>query len=86
MTIIGIFVYAFISAKFIVCNMSKSEFAIFDVDVFSYFLTVIICWVTNDVLLSGYALIIYSIVLVFKYIRFMFSVINQILDYFNISF
>ncbi len=84
--VLSIVVYAFVSAKFIIMNMSKSEFHVFDFDVLCYFITIVICCVTNDIVLSGYALIIYSIFLVSKYIRFMFSVINQIMNHLEISF
>ena len=67
-------------------NMSNSEFHIFDIDVLCYFITIIVCFITNDVILSGYALIIFSVYLISKYIRFMFSVINQIMNHLKIDF
>lgn len=84
--IVSIILYSFISAKFIIMNMSKSEYEIIDEDVTIYFLLTIMCFFINDVSIVGFLFSIYGMYIILRYMKFIISVINQIMKHLKITF
>jgi hypothetical protein len=79
----GVLLYGLISSKFIMMNMSKSEFNYKDLDVLYYLVCVLFSFYFEDFVYVGFIYLFFFIFLKLKYLQFVISVTFQIIQHFK---
>jgi hypothetical protein len=81
----GLF-FAFMTSRLILCTMAKKQIERFTYDNLIYLLSIVVCIYSNDYFVEIVILSLNAIYISVKYFKFMYRIINDLLNYLNISF